>query len=61
MQDLPIRIVILASGYGSNLQAIVDAIKEERLSAQVIAVISDQAEAYALERARKEIHTADIY
>ena len=54
MQDLPIRIVILASGFGSNLQAIVDAIKENRLSAQVIAVISDQANAYALERARKE-------
>lgn len=51
---LPIRIVVLVSGYGSNLQAIIDAINEDRLSARVIAVISDKADAYALDRARKE-------
>lgn len=54
MQISPLRIVVLASGYGSNLQAIIDAIKAQRLAAQIVAVISDQADAYALERARDE-------
>ncbi len=50
----PVNIVVLASGFGSNLQAIIDAIKFDRLSANLSAVISDKADAYALERARRE-------
>ena len=43
---------VLASGRGSNLQAILDAIAAGRLSAAVRVVVSDVADAYALERAR---------
>jgi phosphoribosylglycinamide formyltransferase-1 len=46
------RIGVLVSGRGSNLQAIIDAIGDGSLDAQVTVVISDHAEAFALERAR---------
>src|SRR6476619_7243 len=45
------RLVVLASGHGSNLQAIIDACADGRLPASVAAVVSDQAEAHALVRA----------
>ncbi len=51
MPDLS-RLVILASGSGTNLQAIIDACKDRTLSAQVCAVVSDKIQAYALQRAR---------
>jgi len=41
------------SGRGSNLQAIIDNIEKGALSAEIAVVISDQEDAYALERARK--------
>lgn len=43
---------ILASGRGSNLQAILDAIAQGKLNARVGAVISDKKEAAALDHAR---------
>jgi phosphoribosylglycinamide formyltransferase-1 len=45
------RLVVLASGNGSNLQAIIDACVDGRLPATVAAVVSDQADAHALVRA----------
>lgn len=48
-----IRIGVLISGSGSNLQAILDACANGRIDGQVAAVISDKADAYGLERARK--------
>jgi formyltetrahydrofolate-dependent phosphoribosylglycinamide formyltransferase len=45
------RLVVLASGNGSNLQAIIDACADGRLPADIVAVISDRAHATALERA----------
>lgn len=45
------RIVVLASGSGSNLQAIIDACREGRLHADVTAVVSNRTDAYALQRA----------
>jgi phosphoribosylglycinamide formyltransferase 1 len=45
------RLVVLASGSGSNLQAIIDACGAGRLDADVAAVVSDKADAYALARA----------
>jgi formyltetrahydrofolate-dependent phosphoribosylglycinamide formyltransferase len=45
------RLVVLASGNGSNLQAIIDACADGRLPATVAAVVSDQADAHALVRA----------
>ena len=53
MPDAPLRLAVLASGRGSNLQAIIDAIEQKRLGAVLAVVISNKAEAQALERARK--------
>jgi len=47
------RLAILASGRGSNLQAIIDAVADGRLDAEIAGVFSDRADAFALERARK--------
>ena len=46
-----ITLVVLVSGNGSNLQAILDAIRSGDLKAKVRAVISNNKNAYALERA----------
>lgn len=46
----PARIAVLASGRGSNLQTIVEAIDDGRLHAQLVGVFSDKPGAYALER-----------
>lgn len=46
------RIAVLASGRGSNLQAILDAIDGGRLPAKVVGVFSDRPGALALQRAR---------
>lgn len=48
-----LRIGVLASGRGSNLQAIIDAIEQQSLPAAIAVVISNKAEAMALERARR--------
>ncbi len=48
----PLPIVVLISGFGSNLQAIIDAIREQRLPAEIRAVICNRPDAYGLERAR---------
>lgn len=48
-----LRIAVLASGRGSNLQALIDAIAAGRLEAELVGVFSDRAEAFALERARR--------
>jgi len=49
--DAP-RLVVLISGSGSNLQAILDACQRGELAAEVVAVFSNKREAYGLERAR---------
>ncbi|MEW5868042.1 MAG: phosphoribosylglycinamide formyltransferase [Chloroflexota bacterium] len=49
----PARLVVLVSGYGSNLQAILDACASGELPAQVVAVISNKRQAFGLERARQ--------
>lgn len=46
------RLAVLASGAGSNLQAILDACASRALDATVVAVVSDRPEAHALVRAR---------
>ncbi len=47
------KIAVLVSGRGSNLQAIIDNIEKGALSVELAVVISDQPDAYALERAKK--------
>ena len=48
----PSRLVVLISGNGSNLQAILDACESGELYAKVVSVISNNANAYGLVRAR---------
>lgn len=47
----PARLVVLASGTGSNLQAILDACASGMITGRVVAVVSDRSDARALERA----------
>jgi phosphoribosylglycinamide formyltransferase-1 len=47
------RIAVLASGRGSNFQAVIEAIAAGRIPAACVALITDNPEAYAIERARK--------
>lgn len=47
------RLVVLVSGSGSNLQAFIDRIADGSLPARIAAVISNRADAYALERAAR--------
>ncbi len=47
------RLVVLISGSGTNLQAILDACASGALPAEVSAVIANLPEAYGLERARR--------
>lgn len=49
----PLRLVVLASGNGSNLQAVLDACAESSFGAAVVAVLSDKPAAPALERAER--------
>jgi phosphoribosylglycinamide formyltransferase-1 len=51
--EAPLGIVVLISGNGSNLQAIIDAIREQQLPVEIRAVISNQPDAYGLVRARR--------
>jgi phosphoribosylglycinamide formyltransferase-1 len=48
-----LRLGVLASGRGSNLQSMMDAAAAGKIKAEVAAVISDNKDAFALERARK--------
>jgi phosphoribosylglycinamide formyltransferase-1 len=55
--EIKLPIVVLISGSGSNLQAIIDAAAND-LPVDIRAVISNQADAFGLERARRSgIHT----
>lgn len=54
-----IRIGVLASGGGTNLQAIIDACERGEIDGEVVVVITNMPDAYALERARK--HGIDAF
>ncbi len=47
------RILVLISGSGSNLQAILDGCAGGKIAGQVVGVISNKADAYGLVRARE--------
>jgi phosphoribosylglycinamide formyltransferase-1 len=47
-----LRLGVLVSGRGTNLQAIIDSINEGKLLAEIVIVISDNPKAMALERAK---------
>lgn len=47
----PCRLAVLVSGSGTNLQAIIDRINAGEICAEIVCVISNKADAYALTRA----------
>ncbi|WP_336981982.1 MULTISPECIES: phosphoribosylglycinamide formyltransferase [unclassified Cedecea] len=47
------HIVVLISGNGSNLQAIIDACQQKKINGTISAVFSNKADAFGLERARE--------
>jgi len=48
-----LRLAVLGSGKGTNFQAILDAVAEGRLEAEIVCVISDVRDAFILERGRR--------
>ena len=48
------KIIVLISGNGSNLQAIIDACKSGIINGNVVGVISNRDDAFGLERAKKD-------
>jgi len=46
------RIVFLISGNGTNLQAIIDSCKNGDIKANIVSVISNNPDAFGLERAK---------
>jgi phosphoribosylglycinamide formyltransferase-1 len=49
----PVRLAVLISGSGSNLQALIDASQQRDARYQIGLVISNRADAYGLERAQR--------
>ncbi len=47
------RIAVFASGFGSNLQALIDYSKDQDMGGDIVLVFSNNKEAYALKRAKK--------
>ena len=47
------NFAVLASGNGSNLQAIINAVKAGKIKGHLVLVVSDRENAFALKRARK--------
>jgi len=54
-----IKLAVLASGEGTDLQSVIDASEKNEIDAKVVVVISDRENAFALERAKK--HKIDAY
>lgn len=55
----PLRLAVLISGNGTNLQAIIDA-TADTLPAEICVVVSDQEDAYGLERAKRAQITTEV-
>jgi formyltetrahydrofolate-dependent phosphoribosylglycinamide formyltransferase len=47
------RLAVFISGSGTNLQALIDAVRHRMLDAEIVVVVSNRADAYGLERAAK--------
>lgn len=58
---MPIKIAVLVSGRGSNLEAILTAIEKKELAAEIAVVLSNNPDSYALKIAKKHnIPTASV-
>lgn len=47
------NIAVFASGFGSNFQAIIEAVRSQELQANIVLLVSDKPECKAVERARE--------
>ena len=47
------NLAVFSSGFGSNLQAIINAVKKGKVKANIVLIISDRVDAYSLVRAKK--------
>ncbi len=56
----PVSAVVLISGSGSNLQAIIDAINRGEINAELKAVISNRRDAFGLQRARRAAIPSEV-
>ena len=57
-----LRIAVLVSGGGTNLQAIMDAVADGKITnTEIATVISNNKNAYALERGRKSRYSKLLY
>ena len=54
------KIIILISGNGSNLQAIIDACKSSNIDGEIVSVISNKENAYGIQRAMEAGITTKI-
>lgn len=52
MKALP-KIAVFCSGFGSNFQAILDAVRRKQLKAQIALMVCDKPTAYSVNRAKK--------
>ena len=55
-----LRIAVLVSGGGTNLQSVIDAVEAGVLQSKIVCVISNKETAYGLERARAH-HIPDYF
>lgn len=55
------RLMVLISGNGSNLQALIDACETKQLPATIVGVVSNRAEAYGLQRAEQHDIPTMVY
>ncbi|HET9251645.1 MAG TPA: phosphoribosylglycinamide formyltransferase [Candidatus Eisenbacteria bacterium] len=56
----PLRLLLLASGQGSHVANLIDATRDGRIEGRVTRVVTDRADAPALERARERGITAEV-
>lgn len=66
MTNAKTKLAVLISGNGSNLQALLDAIRFKVLDAEIVVVVSNKPDAYGLERAKKNniptiVHSLKTY
>jgi phosphoribosylglycinamide formyltransferase-1 len=55
-----LKIAVLASGRGSNLQAIMDAIAADKINGEIVLILSDKADALALQKGKDAGITCDV-
>ena len=61
MSEQPIKLFVLISGSGTNLQALIDAIEEKSLNAKILHVIANRKRAFGLQRAEKHSIPASVH